>query len=170
MELPDDVWDLIKKNTFSRIGSSFLKCTVCKKDIIQMFETKPFVKNLKTTCRFYKGKLLTNRGNILEHSDACVNNSHILTLEYSENVIKCTPKVTPTCIVLNNKNNIDSFICFENKHKQIIQLQPYHTFLDTQNNSVHVCVICRHEKRILFRYFTRLKMYCQLHIAHSSIS
>lgn len=167
MELPDDVWNLIKHNAFSKFGDSFLKCTFCNRDIIQMFETKPFVKNLETICRFHKGQLLTNRGQVMEHSYADVNASHILTLEYSENVIKCTPYITPTCIVIENVSNS---ICFQNKHMQMIQLEPYKTFLDVQNNAIHICLKCRHERHILSRCFNCLKIYCRLPLVHSFVS
>ena len=170
MELPDDVWNLIKDAAFGRVGSSFLSCTSCNRDIVQMFETKPFVKNLQTICKFHMGQLLTDRGHILEHSYSCVKGPHILELDYNENIIKCIPNITPTCIVVNHTDTVGPSICFENKHKQMIQLEPYQTFLDPENNAFHFCVKCRYKRRILSKCFSCFKIYCRLPLVYSFVS
>lgn len=170
MELPDDVWNSIKDIAFSRVGSSFLSCTSCDRDVIQMFETKPFVKNLETNCRFHRGQLLTDRGHILEHSYFYVKGPRVLELDYTDNIIKCIPKVTPTYIVINHKNAVIPPICFENKHRQMIQLEPYHTFLNPENKATHFCVKCRYNKRILSKCFNCFKIHCRLPLVHAVVS
>lgn len=150
MYFPDDIWSTIFHASFVDLGPTFVKCD-CGRSLVKKFISKPFVKHLETSFRLHRTTLITNRGLILEMCESTSKRDNILYLKQNDKVMHCKPHVTPDKIAFQCHDS--NFIYFRNSHEQLIQLEPYHTYLKEDDSVCHVCTFCRYKKRLLRKCF-----------------